>query len=393
MAIVTYNIQLQGDKGFTDFWLGLMSEANKAYNFLSDAIVEDKTPCSLVAVHNTYYETLRATFPSLPSQSVIRVQKSVIAAMRSAKSNKHHGDNPHRSRLSMNLDKRMYSNFTREGISLISDTPQKRKRVTFRLFDKVEEMFSSYEAKDPTIFERDGRLFLSVPFEVPSPTPKDDVCVGVDLGMRQLFVTSEGKCYKDGRYMEGRRRLRYLKRCLQSKGTKSARRHLSKLRRKERNMSKDMCRRAANSLLRSTDASIIVMEDLSKIKSKTSRTSEGFKRTRHNNALSQVPFYLFKETLAHKATLAGKQVVSVSPHYTSQTDSRTGKRDGVRKGRVYVGCDGVVLDADWNAAVNIAQRSKHPLSSTDVPLSGRLLSISQSWTDYLPQAHGSSARG
>ena len=100
--------------------------------------------------------------------------------------------------------------------------------------------------------------------------------------------------------------------------------------------------------------------------------------TKHNNALSQVPFYIFKERLTHKAQLVGKRVETVSPAFTSQTDSRTNKRDGIRKGCNYVCSDGVVLDADYNAAVNIALRANHPLSSNDLPLSGRVRSITQS---------------
>ena len=354
---------------------------------MSNAIAEDKTPCGLVAVHNKYYSTLRSKFPTLPAQAIIRVQRSVIADLRSIKSNKHHGNNPNKTKLSMSLDKRMYSNFTAEGISLISDIPQRRKRFTFHLYDKVKEMFVTSVAKDPTIFVRDGKLYLSVPFEVQGKTPTDDTCVGVDLGMRQLFVTSEGKSFVDKQYLTERRKLRYLKRRLQSKGTSSAKRHLRKLRNRERNISKSMCHKAVNALLESTSASIIVLEGLSKIKQRTSKTKEGFKRTKHNNALGQVPFYQFKQILTYKATLAGKQVVSVSPTYTSQTDCRTNKRDGVRKGRVYICSDGLVLDADWNAAVNIAQRNEHPLSSSTLPLSGRLQSINRTMDFH--QAHKS----
>lgn len=75
--------------------------------------------------------------------------------------------------------------------------------------------------------------------------------------------------------------------------------------------------------------------------------------------------------LTHKATLAGKQVVSVSPTWTSQTDCRNGKRDGERRGCRYYCNDGIVFDADWNAAVNIAQRANHPTSTT-LPIDGRM---------------------
>ena len=101
--------------------------------------------------------------------------------------------------------------------------------------------------------------------------------------------------------------------------------------------------------------------------------------------MSQVPFYKFKEILTYKAQLVGKQVETVSPAYTSQIDSRTGKKDGLRCGCRYICTDNVVLDADWNAAVNICKKSKHPMTScTPIdggmqPLVGRCPSTHQTW--------------
>ena len=360
-------------------WMSLLAQTRDAFNTCANMVTSAKTPLSIVTVHAQCYDILRKQFPQVPSQGIIRVQKSVLATLRAIRSNKQrNASTPQRKQLSLQLHKRLYSNLSANGISLSNGKPQKREICTFVLYDKVSDLFSTCVPKDPTIFARDGRLFLSVPFEVPSLPCKDDTSVGVDLGMKRFFVTSEGKSFVDKTYLKERRRLRYLKRCLQSKGTHSAKRHLKTLSHKERNVSKDMVERATSTLLRSSDASILVIEDLTKIKVSTSKTKEGFKRTRHNNALSQVPFYLFKERLTHKAQLVGKRVETVSPAYTSQTDSRTNKRDGSRQGCNYICSDGVVFDADWNAAVNIAHRANHPLSSSELPLSGRVRSITQS---------------
>ena len=295
----------------------------------------------------------------------------MLAALRSIRTNKNkNADIPQKKSLSLQLDKRMYSNLSVNGISLGNGNNHKREKCTFVLYDKVKELFDTCIFSDPTVFARDGRLFLSVPFEVATPPSRNGKALGVDLGMKRLFVTSDGQYYTDKEYLKRRRKLRYLKRCLQSKGTRSAKKHLAKVKRKERNMSKDMLNRATNALL-ACNASIYVLEDLKKIKYKTSRTKEGFKRIRHNNALSQVPLAKFREMLTHKATLAGKQVVSVSPTWTSQMDCRTGKRDGERHGCRYYCNDGIVFDADWNAAVNIGKRSRHPVSNT-VPKDGTL---------------------
>ena len=374
MAIKTYNIRLQGEQAFTDFWFTLLRDSKDAYNLCSDTVVTDKVQVGLTAMHNACYNKLRSAFPSLPAQAVIRVIKEVLRAFKSRRSNGHHGDVPHKNSLSLTLDKRLYSNFTAEGISLTSGTPNMRERFTFCLYPKVREMFATSVAKDPVIFFRDGSLWLSVPFNVQEVMVQNDRSVGVDLGMKRFFVTSEGKFFSDKEYLKGRRKLRYLKRCLQSKGTKSARHHLRKVSRKERNISKNECHKAANALLQSTDCGYIVMEDLSKIKVKTSKSKDGFKRKRHNNAIAQVPFYTFKQILTYKATLAGKQVVSVSPVNTSQNDCRSGSKTGNRKGCRYYAEDGLVFDADWNASVNIALRANHP-TSTPLPIDGRLVAL------------------
>ena len=360
-------------------WLSLLAQTRDVFNTCANMVTSAKTPLSLVTVHAQCYNVLREQFPQIPSQGIIRVQKSVLAMLRSIRGNKHKNASvPQMKSLVLQLDKRLYSNLSINGISLSNGKPQKRELCTFVLYDKIRELFRTCVTKDPTIFARNGRLFLSVPFEVQSLPCKDDTAIGVDLGMKRLFVTSEGKSFVDKEYLKERRKLRYLKRCLQSKGSHSSKRRLQHLSHKERNVSKNQVEKACNVLLRSTEASILVLEDLSKIKVNTSKAKEGFKKTRHNNALSQVPFYIFKERLTHKAQLVGKRVETVSPAFTSQTDSRTNKRDGIRKGCVYVCYDGVVLDADWNAAVNIAHRANHPLSSGELPLSGRVRSITQS---------------
>lgn len=367
------------------YWTELLVQARDCFNTCANTVKDKSLPLSLKVIHAHCYHALREQFPLLPSQAVIKMQQEVLMAFKTIKSNKHrNADVPQRKSLSMRVDKRLYANLNSEGISLTSQVKGHRQRFKLLCYDRVLELFNTCTTKDPNIFIRNGKPMLSVPFEIPSKPVVTETSIGVDLGERMLFVTSEGVAFKDEAYLRERRKIRYLKRCLQSKGTKSAKRHLRKVRRRERNLAKDMVNRACNALIQNTDASIIVLEDLSKIKTKTSRRSNGSKATQRNRRLGQVPFYLFKETLTHKAPLYGKKVETVSAYYTSQTDSRTDCIDGDRHGRRYYCYDGIVLDADWNAAVNIAKRGKHPFS-TFVPLDGAVVvlkgreqSISQS---------------
>ncbi len=372
MTFKTYNIELIMSEETKLHWLNLLAQSRDAFNFCAQIAVEEKTPCNIKMFHDSMYSRIREKFPLIPAQGAIKIYKEVLSAVRSIKSNKHKdAKTPQRKYLSLHLDKHMYNKLSVDGIFLSTPIARRRELCTFVLYDKVKELFASYTFADPLIFAKNNRLFLSIPFEVQTAPCADETSIGVDMGIKRLFVTSEGKFFRDKKYLANRRKLRYLKRNLQSKGTKSAKRHLRKLSVKERNISKDMIQRSTSALIRSTNASIIVLEDLKRLKKNTSTTNDGYKRKRHNSALCQVPMYAFKEVLMHKAQLVGKRVETVSPVYTSQTDSRTNKRDGKRQGCRYYCSDGIVLDADWNAAVNIAKRGNHPCS-TQTPIDGCL---------------------
>ena len=358
-----------------DFWTHFLFQAQQAYNDCANFLADNNIKLDIKTVHNEVYEWMRTKYSVLPAQAIIRTYKEVIAALRSIKANKYKDAKiPQRHNLAMRLDKRLYDKLNKNGIALTGEQKGKRTHVGFIAYPQVEKMFNSYVPKDPLLFIRNGRVFLSVPFEAPEHPITNDISIGVDMGVKRLFVTSEGNAFKDTQYLSERRKIRYFKSKLQEKKSRSAKRHLKKLRRRERHLSNDMCHRATNTLLNSTDASIIVLEDLSKIKQSTSKTKDGYKRKKHNNMLSQVPFYQFKEMLTYKAQLRGKRVETVSPTYTSQTDSRSNKRDGIRQGCRYICSDGIVLDADWNASVNIAKRGNHPTSIV-LPIDGGLTTL------------------
>ena len=370
---ITYNVEMVfPDTECRTHFIELLEQVRNAYNECACIIYDKSIPLDIKSVHNAVYSHIRETFPKLTSNAVIAIYRDVMGSIRSIRSNGHKDARiPEKVQLNHRLNRYLYSHLTAEGIMLTTNTKRIRSHVTFKTYPRLQEMFKKYIPGDPTIFIRDGKFYMSIPFKVPETPLANDYCIGVDLGERRFAVTSLGVMFNDREYNARRRRLRYLKRCLQKKGTKSARKHKRKLSVKERNQSTDMCRRMANAIIGSTNASIIVLEDLSGIKQKTSKTKEGFKKKNHNRRMAQVPFYKFKQILSYKALLAGKRVETVSPIMTSQTDCLTGKKDGIRKNRRFYRKNGTVLDADWNAAVNIAQKSKHPFSFL-VPLDGAL---------------------
>ena len=399
----TYKTKLIfGDTKARAYWVGQMRLVRDCYNFVSKVAFEEKTPLNIKTFHNRFYRAERAAFPQLPAQMCIKVYKQVLANYRTVEEQKkkeekereskrewcakkglpYHEEPPEEEEEkpiemkhpSVGLDKRIYSNLTRESFKLTDGESKRRGLVKFVLYPKFEEMSSRYRMCDPNLQydEEADELYACVPFLTLDTTPLPESYLGVDLGMKRIATLSDGTAIVDKEYLARRRRIRHNKSVFRQhkKKSHSARKKLHNLKRKERNISKEFCHKVANEILKH-DGSIIVMEDLSRIKKRTATTEDGFKKKRHNNAMSQVPFFHLKQILTYKAPLVGKRVETVLPYYTSQMDCRTQSKEGcVRKGCRFYTADGMVFDADWNASINICNR-KHP-TPFSLPLDGRL---------------------
>lgn len=374
MNILTYNIRLdfqkQEDKNAL---VDLLLEHQKVWNYMSEYVFKSgKLDKKLI--HDKNYHKCRKLFPNCPSQVIIRAKDSVYATYKTVESNNHKLEKPAiQSNLSIRLDKRIYTFLDNNQIKLT--TTGKRIICSYTPYGKFNEMFSKYSLCDPLIFVRNNKIWLAVSFEVNAPTLIENSCIGVDLGIKRFATTSEGFSIIDRKFLKEKRQLRHLKRKLRSKSkvtfSRSAKKKLKRLRRKEFNRSKNKSHLIANQILK-TKSNVIVMEDLSGIKKQ-------HRGKKFNNKQSQVPYFDLRQILTYKAPLHGKTVVTVDPAYTSKNDYRGLKR-GKRQGCRYYTADGKVFDADWNAAINIAKRYatrkavkgiKLPVSFS-LPLDGKL---------------------
>jgi len=357
------------------FWVGQMCLVRDCYNFASKIVFEEKIPLGMMPFHKRLYKAERAAFPKLPAQMCIKVNRQLLANYRTARENKVELEKLlEMKRPSIGLDKRLYSRMTRESFCLSNGDGIRRSEVKFVRYPKFNEMAEKYRMCDPILQydERNDTFYACIPFLVLDTTPCPESHIGVDLGMKRIATLSDGTAIVDKEYLARRRRIRHNKSELRRHKRKShsARRKLKVIRRREMNMCKDFCHRVANEILRH-DGATIVMEDLLKIKRRTAKTEEGYNRTRHNNAMSQVPFFQLKQILTYKAPLQGKRVETVSPQYTSQMDCRNQSKEGcIRKGCRFYTADGKVFDADWNAAINICNRY-HP-TPFRLPIDGGL---------------------
>ena len=319
-----------------------------AWQFVSDWIFANKTK-NRGKVHSATYQSVRNTVPNLNSGLVQQARNDAIAKFKSVSSNKHKiSISPKLKNVSIRYDNRnskLYGN-------VLTFSVNGGKRIKTELVDYPRlQQHRNYKLLAPLIFFRDNNYWAALTFDVPEAIVQNGNLIGVDLGLRILAATSEGKLLRGEKMNRLRRKSRYIKGELQRKGTKSAKRHLRRLRRKEKRQSRDVIHCSVNEVLK-TNASLIAVEDLD-LRARKYRKSSNRRRF-------SIPLSEFIRVLEYKGKLCGKQIVKVSPAYTSQDDCR-GLSPGKRIGGKYIGIDGRILQADLNAACNIANKAKDAL--------------------------------
>ena len=175
--------------------------------------------------------------------------------------------------------------------------------------------------------------------------------VGIDLGLRSYYTDSEGNRLPNPRYYrQAERKLKRLHRRLSrkrkgSQNRKKARKRLAKGYLKVQRQREDFARKQASALITSCD--LIAFEHLQ---------IRNLKRNRHlAKSIHDAGWGTFLRWVKYYGHLHGIPVLAVEPAFTSQDCSRCGRR--VKKSlsmRTHVcpGC-GLVLDRDYNAALNI----------------------------------------
>jgi IS605 OrfB family transposase len=210
---------------------------------------------------------------------------------------------------------------------------------------------------------RDGRYFLHVTQSKPAP-PVDNSggLLGVDLGQVQLATDSDGAAWS-GRKVKGiRATYARRRRVLQQVGTKSAKRRLRRIRRREARFQRDTNHRISKALVAEAAKArkALALEDHSGIRDRiTVRRAQRYER--HAWAFLQLRQYI-----TYKAAHAGVPVLMVDPRHTSRTCSACAHCERAnRQCQDSFLCRrcGFAANAEVNAAVNIAYRgaANHPM--------------------------------
>jgi IS605 OrfB family transposase len=200
-------------------------------------------------------------------------------------------------------------------------------------------------------------FYLCVVVEVSEESPYDPKGVlGVDLGIKNLAVDSDGEVHSGEQTTNTRKQLDSLKSRLQSKGTKSAKRHLKKLSGRMARFSKDVNHCVSKKLVTKAKGTLrsIALEDLQGIRDRVTV----MKAQRRN--LHTWNFGLLRMFVDYKAKIAGVPMVFVDPRNTSRTcpSCRHISKEN-RPTRDEFRCEscGFAGAADYIAAMNIAFRA------------------------------------
>jgi putative transposase len=218
------------------------------------------------------------------------------------------------------------------------------------------DTLTAYRKGESDLVYRGGKWYLYATCDVPEPDLYDpDGFLGVDVGVANIATTSDGVRHAGKQLNRVRHRNRALRKKLQKKGTKSAKRLLRKRSRRETRFAADTNHRIAKSIVTEAQRTGrgISLEVLTGIRDRV-RLRRPQRVTLHSWAFAQLGQFT-----AYKAARAGVPVVYVDPAYTSQGCSACGhidKRNRPDQATFYCTSCCFAEHADVNAARNIAAR-------------------------------------
>ena len=252
---------------------------------------------------------------------------------------------------SIRYDKRTIS-FKMNKREVSISTINGRKKYQFYVPEYFEQ-YMDYTVEAATLKYHNDNLMMMLNCHKESPKLRKTIkVIGVDRGIRNQAVLSDGTFYNNRKLNFKKKQYQYLRSQLQQIGTRSAKRKLKKASGREQRFVKDVNHQISKSIANSK-ATVIAIENL-----KIGRSKKKGKAL--NRSLNRWSFGQFRQFLAYKLEALGKHLIEVDARYTSQRCSKCGhtEKDNRKESRFKCMKCGFDLDADLNASRNIAHLGK-----------------------------------
>jgi len=343
--------------------LATMHAFNDACTYIAQIAYEQRCASKFQLQRLLYYE-VRNRF-GLSAQLAIRAIAKVVEAYKRDKNT----PVAFRPTGAVVYDERILSFQGLEAVSLV--TLYGRLTIPMQMGDYQRVQFHRAKGQADLVLV-DGNFFLLITIDTPAEPPMvPERFLGVDLGIINLAMDSDGHPYTGEEVEAVRQRCATARQTYQATGTKAAKRRLKTLAGNESRFRQWVNHSISKKLVayaKDTKA-VLVLEDLTGIRDRMT-VRKGQRAKQHTWSFRQL-----REFLAYKAQRAGVPVVFVDPRNTSRTCHRCGFADRRnRRSQAEFFClrCGYTVHADLNAARNLATRATVTRPDLLAPRQGQL---------------------
>jgi IS605 OrfB family transposase len=328
--------------------LDTLKVSNRACTWLAGQAWEAQT-FGQFALHKLAYERCRAQF-GLAAQMAVRCIAKVADAYKLDRKTrrrfKRYAAQPYDDRIFRFCSDAALSLWTTHG----------RMTITYQCGERQRALLAFRKGEVDLMYIKEV-FYLGVVCDVLEPeTIGIENILGIDLGIVNLAMDSNGKPYTGDKIDAKRTRYALRRQQLSHHGTRSAKRRLRRLKGRQARFQQDTNHTIAKQIVQTAQRSAagIALEDLTGIRSRVkARRSQ---RARHSNW----GFFQLRRYLSYKASLAGIPVFLVDPKHTSQECLRCHHRAKAnRKSQAAFSCQqcGDAAPADYVGARNIRARA------------------------------------
>lgn len=331
--------------------LATLERANAACDYISQVAWEKQT-FGQFKLHYLTYNTAKEQF-GLSAQVVVRCITKVVDAYKLDKKTqrtfKPHGAISYDDRiLTYKLDKSEVS------IWLLGEN---RQSIPFVCGERQHQLLKTRQGESDLALVK-GKWFLLATCNLEELEPSDTSggTLGIDMGIVELATDSNGTSCSGEQTKAVRRRCKRIRGLLPKRGTRSAKRHLKKLSRKQTNFVRSENHHISKQTVKTArvECKVLALEDLKGIGERTGFNRE-MRWQMRNRAFNQLQNFV-----VYKAQRDSVPVTFVDAACTSLTSSACGYCDKAnRKSQAHFSCIqcGFQRNADYNASLNIAARA------------------------------------